>query len=571
MRPSFWTSPGVLSALLTAGAFCLLLFVLRPGYWINDDVKIAWNIAGYPGGGDTVPFLIHNNILLGLMLAPLYALRTSANWYVYLLIVLNACATGSLLWLALAAKRPTLAGIIGCSAILLAVVALTINVTYTMTAFLATVTGVLLLWASARVSLQGWMLPAACGCLLVFASSLLRIPMLLMGLLLTIPMLAGSWRSLNTRRLFALSAAAVLLVLFGYAFNRLYVRASPDWNRFYAYTDIRQQLHDSHRLNNVHNEIRRVGWTPNDQELFAHWFYPDEQKFSYEKLQYLVHRVPPASRDLWGSVGRYLRQLTTSQHAPYLMWMVAIVASILAVGAPRKALVVVLLTWAIALGANLILTVIYKDPDYVLAGSLAGSVALSIVYLMWSWAPSGAQGTARAGSSPTRRRLATVSLTLFLLGGVALLSNLVTRSSINIARQRDYARFRADLEALQRDGILVDEALIVSPAHGLPYEWAPPLTLDLPSPPYLDTGWITFSPAYNRVLDAYGITSLPEALVSKENIYLMVESSFTAFLSRYYEERGDPPVRFESLYEMRASPGLLHIDPIHLYKLSGVR
>jgi hypothetical protein len=164
-----------------------------------------------------------------------------------------------------------------------------------------------------------------------------------------------------------------------------------------------------------------------------------------------------------------------------------------------------------------------------------------------------------------------LSLTLFLLGGVALLGNLIARSSVNSARQRDYARFRSELQVLQHNGILVDDALIVSPAHGLPYEWAPPLTLDLPSPPYFDTGWITFSPAYHRVLGDYGITSLPEALVNTDNIYLMAESSFTAFLSRYYEERGSPPVLFESLYEMRVSSGLLANDPVHLYKLSGVR
>jgi hypothetical protein len=132
-----------------------LLFVFRPATG-SMTTSVVWGIAGYPGGGETVPFVVYSNILLGLALAPLYALRTSANWFVLLLILLNAGSTYSLLWLILAAKRRAPPAILGCIAILLGVAALTINVTYTMTAFLASVAGVLLLLAWARRSEQYW-------------------------------------------------------------------------------------------------------------------------------------------------------------------------------------------------------------------------------------------------------------------------------------------------------------------------------------------------------------------------------------------------------------------------------
>ncbi|OHB67776.1 MAG: hypothetical protein A2Y76_06170 [Planctomycetes bacterium RBG_13_60_9] len=154
------------------------------------------------------------------------------------------------------------------------------------------------------------------------------------------------------------------------------------------------------------------------------------------------------------------------------------------------------------------------------------------------------------------------------IAGVGLQGNLLWRASQdNVSRQADYHRIRSALEQLQDEGRVAENALIVSPAHGLPYEWANPLRLDLPSPAYLDMGWSTFSPSYYRALASNGIASLPDALLENDDVYLMTESSFIPFLARYYEERSGKRTRFETIYSMPNPGQVPGYDDVRLYKI----
>src|SRR4030042_6686577 len=131
----FQQRPFVAAAMLTTTSVCFILLVLRPGYWINDDVKIVWNLAGYPGYGAPTEFIIHNNILLGLVLAPLYGLHASPNWYVILLATTNALAIWAFLALGLAASYPSASTRLGLAVIVAGTSTLVLDVTYTVSAF----------------------------------------------------------------------------------------------------------------------------------------------------------------------------------------------------------------------------------------------------------------------------------------------------------------------------------------------------------------------------------------------------------------------------------------------------
>ena len=108
---------------------------------------------------------------------------------------------------------------------------------------------------------------------------------------------AAFHRAIRWRPALMALACAGLFVFLGYAFDKLYVRAHPDWHAFYAYNKAAQAIQDSHRLENLHTEIRRIGWSKNDQEMFARYFYPDPETYSLERLQYLVDRVPGISQN----------------------------------------------------------------------------------------------------------------------------------------------------------------------------------------------------------------------------------------------------------------------------------
>jgi hypothetical protein len=553
--------------MLTATSVCFILLVLRPGYWINDDVKIVWNLAGYPGYGAPTQFMIHSNILVGLILAPLYGLHASANWYVILLATTNALAIWAFLALGLAARYPAPSTRLGLAIIVAGTSTLVLNMTYTVSAFLSSLAGICLIWASAQRPRRKWRRLAVFGLTLVVLGWLLRPPMLLMGVLIALPGMLTYSGTLSHRRGLLLLLLAGIAVGATYAIDRVYVRASPDWNLFYAHSRVRQQLHDTHRLNNVHNQIRRIGWSPNDQELFAHWFYPDEQKYSLERLSYLVKNVPPASQDPGGTLQGFLGQLLLPQFAPYLVWMAAIALFLFARASSRSTALGVTAIWMVTFGLNAGLSVIYKDPAYVLACTLAGGLILSVLLPAMARGQNGFRGRMHERTAWSARFLGTAALAASI-AGVGLQGNLLWRASQeNLGRQADYHRIRTDLEQLQDEGTVAENALIVSPAHGLPYEWANPLRLDLPSPAYLDMGWITFSPSYYRALASRRIASLPDALLENDDVYLMTESSFIPFLARYYEERSGKRIRFDTIYSMPNPGQVPGYDDVRLYKL----
>jgi hypothetical protein len=93
------------------------------------------------------------------------------------------------------------------------------------------------------------------------------------------------------------------------------------------------------------------------------------------------------------------------------------------------------------------------------------------------------------------------------------------------------------------------------------------LTLEFPSMQYMDMGWITFSPAYDRVLEKFDIQFLPDALYEKNNVYLMGRSNFTTLLNQYYQEHENISVSFQIIYNMPNTHGFDGYDDIHLYKV----
>jgi hypothetical protein len=220
-----------------------------------------------------------------------------------------------------------------------------------------------------------------------------------------------------------------------------------------------------------------------------------------------------------------------------------------------------------ALGANLILTWAYKDPAYVLVSTLAGSASFTVVLLALR-ADDTAAGVSTAGDGPERLRFAgAAGVCLATLAAAILAGQTLDSSRTNVARRAAYEGIVGDLQQLQQSGTIPSDALIVSPAHGLPYEWSYPFTTTLPPVSYFDTGWITFSPSYERVLADYGVESLPEALYQDSRLYLMTESSFTGFLRTYYQEHDGTSVKFVPVYEMPNPLGLAGYDGIYVFKI----
>ncbi len=344
----------------------------------------------------------------------------------------------------------------------------------------------------------------------------------MLGLVLAfvLPGAALILRRVDRSRLLGALAAATLLVGSSYAVDKLYVRSFPDWHAFYAYDQVREQLHDAHRLSNLHNQIRRVGWSPNDQEMFAHWFFPDASIYSFEHIKFLVQNTPGTSQDPTGTLMDYLGTLRAPQIAPYLIFMLAIWLLEQTDAGSAAQSVTLTLPWFAAIGANLVLAWAYKDPTYVLVSTVGGSVVCSLVLLELSLAAQPGAMKPRSGAAPNARLWRWISMGLFVCGAGWLSAQVLQTSRINVAKQAAYEGILDNLRKLQATGRIEADALIVSPAHGLPYDWSYPFRLSLPPVAYFDTGWLTFSPTYDRIMQQFGIGSLPDALLRDDRLYL---------------------------------------------------
>lgn len=560
-------SPAIAASLISAAFFGVMYAVLQHGYWMNDDLKIIWNIVGYPGGSGPIPFMIHSNVLLGFLLAALYSLPTDLNWEMHFFATLDVLAVWALLYCVFTMLRPLAHRLVAAMAILAGYGTLTLNITYTFTAVLVALAGVCLMLSAARNDGSARRWEQAAGIALVVASTLIRIRAIGLVLIFAVPALPFLRGSIRWRPLLATSLWAAVLAGAAFAADRLYVRAAPEWNRFYAYNHVREQLHDAHRLANLHNQIRRVGWTPNDQELFAHWFFPDSQIYSFDHIQYLVDHVPGSSQDLGASGAAFVDALANPRIFIYTGFLLAILLLTLGTPRPSMASLGVMVVAMVAVGENFLLTWAYKDPDYVLLSTLNGSLVLGLLLLARRPVT---QGTASPLQS-LRRPLVAAAVALVSAASILSLLMTVYASRENAAKQRAYRGIEADLQRLQVGGLLPPGALIISPAHGLPFEWSAPFQLDLPRVSYLDTGWITFSPPYERLLRTRKMDPLPDMLYRKTDIFLMTRSSFTPYLARYFAEHEAINVDFVPLYAMPNTADIPGYDDIFLYRVVAVK
>jgi hypothetical protein len=557
--------PFVASLFITIVFYIIYLGFLHPGYAINDDLKIISIVSGYPAG-NPAPFLIFSNVLLGFLLTPLYALHTPLNWEMLLFCAINFLSLWVLLYIIHSGSMRSRYKLIGEIIILACANYYALNITFTSTASLACFAGTCLILSGVKSTITLKKKSILCGISLIVLASLIRIQMLAISLACTLPVIIFLTRFLKIRILVAVFIITGVFVFAGYGFDKLFVHANPDWNAYYFYNLTAQQLQDAHRLENLHSQIKRFGWSSNDQELFARWFFPDAGIYSIDRIRYLVEHVPGTSQNAAGSVKNFLSSLVNPTAIPFLLIVVSIWLFIPIWSLPIRPSMALITIFLLCMAENLALVWGYKDPEYVLLSSLANMGIFSVVIFDWL-----AIGELKLMNSLPLSGFARIInygfiLTLSLAVGMVI-SQAFAASQNNMNKQIAYQHILADLNRLHLDGEIPQNSLIISPAHGLPLDWSNPFVLAFPSVPYLDTGWITFSPSYNHVLQEYGIQSLPDALYQKNNIYLMTKSTFTVFLGRYYQEHENISVVFQPIYTMPNPLNLATYDNVQLYKV----
>ena len=534
---------------------------------MDDDITMIQMVSGYLGG-QPVPFMVFSNVILGILLNLLYRLPTHLNWEILLFFGIHFLSAWCLLYVVVSLPLKSASKLLGMGVVLLSDSLFLLNITFTTTATFSVVSGFVAILAAAYTGSRLPRRMLVLGGLLIVAGSLLRVESFLLALLLVFPVLIMIQRFFCLKNLILSSLAAILVVAIFYVFNIFYVSSSPEWNSFYAYNDIRSQLQDTPRVHpsNVKNAYNDVGWNFNDYNLFMSWFFPDEQLFAGSRLQYLVAHIPGTEKNIFSAVLSYFYPkpfFNGIDSFPYFLMIAAELIALAICPSLRKAawpLLVLFLTFLV-----LIFYLIWteKVPLRVWDSFLAVMTIFGWSVLLW----------ARLGADPSRPSLRTGSLLRAvvpaLLGAAGLLAlyYAVMTTRLNVQRQTAYQNVLSDLRALQAQGKIQADALIVSPAMGIPLVWSNPMFLDLPSPQYIELGWLTFSPSYYTVLHEFDVPSLPAGFYQNDNVYLMIKANLIGGVIEFIADHEGVAVVPQVIY----SPPNHYFDSdynnVRLYKL----
>ena len=558
---SFFARPSLVSFLCTVVFFAGFFSIFRIGYAINDDVAMISIVSGYLGGV-AEPVMLFSNVLLGFLLKLLYSLPSRLNWEILIFILVHFFSIWTLLYLVFVRRLRAGGSIFGILAILLCDAYFLINITFTTVAAFASLAGFCLLAHSTLTGSPVRKRPLVIAVLLILIASLIRLESLLLVALIIVPVSVLIYRMFQLRPLLLTLLVTGLLVAGSFAFDRIYIIASPDWRAFSLYNQFRSALQDTPRLRNLISTYQEVGWTQNDLTSFEHWFFPDREIYSLQKLQILVAQTPVVRTNLTGVFDFVTSRLFGLASLPYIFLLAAVwLLGALYEVPVRKVLIPVFLLAFISLAINIYLAGTIKIPNRILLSSLTASMIFGFFLLIFLNAP-------RIGNLPRLSWLGVNSLILAVtLAGGLILGQTAITSRANIKHQATYRQILSDLDELRAEGTLPSDALIVSPAYGIPLEWANPFVLDFPNVQYLDMGWLTFSPPYEQVLRKYQIVSLPPALYQNGNVYLLATPFVAERIAQFILEHESVEVDAQILYMMPSGAAGSAYEQSALYQL----
>ena len=557
--------PWLASLLCAIAFFVLYLFVFRPGYQVDDDITMIQLASGYLGG-TPVPFMVFSNVILGFILNFLYRLPTNLNWEILLFFGINFLSVWCLVHIVFSLPLNSAYKLFGAWVILLSDSLFLLNITFTTTATFAVISGFISILAAAykRDPFPRRML--LLGGLFILAGSLVRIESFLLVLLLFFPSMIFMVRFFQVKNLLTRFAVIILVVALLYLFNVVYVKSFPQWDSYYAYNNVRSELQDTPRvhLTNVKNAYYNIGWNFNDYKLFMNWFFPDERLFSISNLQYLVLHIPGTEKNVFSAALSYFYPkpfFNDVDSFPYFFMIAAGLIALAIYPSLRKAilpLVILLLTFLI-----LIFYLIWtqKVPLRVWDSFLATTSVFSLFILLWT------KLNMYQPEPRGRNPFAFIVPILLCVASLFALYYAVSTTQLNEQRQTAYQDVLSGLRTLQAQGKIQNNALIVSPAVGVPLVWSNPMFLDLPSAQYIEMGWLTFSPSYYGVLHEFNIQSLPAGFYQKDNVYLMVKANLIDSMIEYIFDHAGVVVVPQLIYSAPNHDFDPAYNNVKLYKL----
>jgi hypothetical protein len=554
------------SLLAVLALLAIAVVALQPSYDTNDDVFMTMIVSGQGFCPAPDEHLIFTNVIIGQALKWLYTACPHFPWYGCYLLFVHYLAQLVLLYCALSTDVEGVASVsmrrrFALYLVYFALVELLFlnNLQFTTTAFLAAQAGIfVLLFVTRRRAQQSdaaVTLPLCAAVLIFVVAGLIRLESLSMALLVAAPL--GFWLLRQASRQVLVKSGmaaglAAMLIMLATAYDRMSYEHDPRWSGFFSYNQLRVKFNDygwTSYTPRTANVFSAVGWTQNDHDMIAHWFFDDPVIYSESHLRGILEAYPWKSERL--TMG-YCWQIGRGILRDRSIWAVVLVlpfflASVNRDTHARWAIIGCAIT-AVALVA--FLTWNNKTlPTRVYFPLLSFPLSVALLFPAGSAitiSPRVEQQTKGSGRTPpawfTRKarppwaRPVIVSLVVGVVMGI----HHQCRHSVVVHRdRRAFQTFLADLQSSGRDLYVCWEA-------AMPFELISPLDSlrSWSQIPLLNLVWTQRTVWQDETKRRFGISSLAQAICERDDVILVATPAHRALFATFAKEHFQSDVEF---------------------------
>lgn len=509
-----------------------------PRYQSNDDPGIAMLARGVGISPSPTPHIVYSNYLYGQILVSLYAITTAINWYYLLACGIHLAASMGLGYLLLRRSfRAT-------TALLFLLYLFTFDLYYwihpqfTVTAFLAAQTGVLIYWTGYRDTDRVLGRHAVGAAIFLFLGTLIRAQCVQLALFLFVPLgvavLLRHPSRLHLKRLMALPVLGAGIVAGLGAYNDWNFARKDGWKDFYAFNQVRAQFHDYGHIRydeSTRPVFEQVGWSQTDYHMLMNWFFADRERYARANLETVASAFPPA--ETRRSVPEVMDQLTELTKHPVCQLMLAgALLFILVTPISGRTLLVYVFLVLGTLAVMGYLAMYLKLPERVAYPLITFVAAVALVEAVFA---------------ARQRTLTRFSPLLALVP----LWHFVSTVPVVLEAHRDHQRFaqerRQQIETSLEQMATTPNRLILIWAGGFPSEdlapgdnWQRFENINM-----LGLGCFLQTPITEERCREFGITDLYAATFERDDVYLLCNPDCLPLLADYIREHYGTVVRGE--------------------------
>jgi len=541
----------------------LLLIIFTPSFMVNDDVTMASII-----NGDYTGRPLTDLVFIGRLAAvPLFILNkffAAIPWYT-LFVTWGSFVGLSLIGATIFARRKKTSSpafIVYFAGSVLVLPTITLEVTFTVTAFILATAGVLLMITAANKAFDRKPILFLAFVVLLFAASI-RQEAAVAVLVLAFPIFVKSFLKSNLKAI----GIAIALIFGVFSFNFLLnnFTESSEWKTFDSFNETRGLLHGNQRFESLAvnmfvgdsaslQTVESIRWTYDEIANFWAWNFDAPEIFTSERLKELSSAVGQEPRI---SVFDAVREVTHTRH--YQIIYVILVTFQALILCHKRERISILLTsiWA---SAVFIWTATYQRfPDRV------AIPMFFVVTVLVCFEASKQQLNFFNWGRP--KEFYVNKILIVLLVSLAFINLTFGNSSISSNAASGRSTFRRQiyneqldqLKSIDPTGRFVYVGASIA-AEGInPY--SPQTSFD--GDFLLGLGWPTFSPIYEARKKMIGIDgNLVASLVEGENLYYVTQPTFVETTTRLFSRIYGVPLKLELVGGMTSGAGIYIIRTI---------